>query len=186
MLALALVLQIELVPDKASYAPGEPIVITLINHGGTEIDFPSPAWWRIVDVFGVPVFTLSGPPAVRPLLPGEALQEAWFQVDDALLPVPLGPYLIEAQFVDLRNGAVVLLSHSIGVGVPADPSIPFVPIYFPPPEVFVSVSGGGGSGGCGSVGLDLMLLPGALWLFRRRGRLLRGRPGRSRSRGACV
>lgn len=186
LIAALLLAQIELFSDKASYAPGEPVVITLVNHGGTDIDFPFANWWRIVDVFGVTVFSLSGPPAVRPLLPGEALQEAWFQVDDALFPVPLGPYIIEATFIDLRTGGAVVLSQSIGVGGPPDPNIGFVPIYFPPPEVVVTVSGGGGGGSCGSVGLDLMLIPGALWLIRRRGRLLRSRPGRSRSRAACA
>lgn len=167
LLAAGAQAQIELVPSKPSYAPGEPVEINLINHGGTTIDFPAANWWRIVDVFGGSVFTFSGPPAVRPLFPGEALREFWFQVDDIGFPTLLGPYIIEASFVDTQTGALIFLTQSIGVGGPPDPNVIFQPVYIPPPTVVV-IGGGGVSVGCGSVGIDLLLLPGILWVWRRR------------------
>lgn len=158
--------QVELEPSFTEYFVGEEVRFTVSNSTDIPIHFLEPVWFVIVDLGGLVVFAAPVPLIPDQVDPGFVVEQTWDQLDEFGIQVPVDTYIIEVVFHDLINDRVVVLNHPIGIGIPPAPGIEFNPLYFPTPNFLASVSGS--SSGCGSVGIDLLLLPLALAFWRRR------------------
>ena len=158
--------QVELAPSFTEYFVGEEVRFTVSNSTEIPIHFLEPVWFVIVDLGGLVVFAAPGALIPDQVDPGFVVEQTWDQLDEFGIQVPVDTYIIEVTFHDLINDRVVVLNHPFGIGIPPAPGIEFNPLYFPEPDFLASV--GGSSSGCGSVGIDLLLLPLALGFWRRR------------------